>query len=1107
MAFLRYAFYFIILLVVPPSVINAQDIKFEYLTPDEGLSQSTVPSIIQDKVGFMWFGTNSGLNKYDGYKFTKYYHNTQDTTSVAGDLINCLFEDSQGDLWIGSDGGLSLYDRDLDLFVNYIHNEKNPNSISGQRVYCIFEDKEGQLWVGTTGFGLNLFNRKENKFIHFIHNDNDPNSISNNDIHSIIEDKDGRIWVATENKGLNLLDVKTHKFKHFFHDANDPNSIAHDNITSFTQDKNGSIWLGTLGGGLCRLVEDNSGKYIFETYKPVTSDQNRTKILALFANERNGIWIGTENGGLDYFDTYSKTFVNYQLDENIPNSLNNNSVHAVYEDKAGNLWVGTYTGGVNVVKKNKKKIYTYRKIPGNPNSLSYNAVSCFYEDIDGSLWIGTDGGGLNVLNRYTGQVDHFNSKNTTMKGNAVLAISNDADNDIWVGGWECGLNLFNRKNRTFTTFSKEKDGIPNNNIFDILLDRKGRIWMCFGGLGFAQFHKSTKTFTVYTQTNSKLPSAWVLNLIEDNSGNILLGHTNGFSIFNPENETFDNYSFKEDDENSLSNNQINIIQPFHDSTIWVGTINGLNRFDPRSKKFTRYFEKDGLPNNNIDGLVEDDHGNLWISSANGISKYDDVSHTFKNYKLTDGLQGKSYIRNSCFKSSKGEILFGGTNGYNIFYPDSLHDNPKLPPVVITDFMIFNRPVKINGPRSPLHKDISQTKQMTLTYKQSVFSFEFVALDYTAPSQNQYAYMLEGFEDEWNYVGTKRTASYTNLDAGKYVFHVKGSNNDGKWNEEGVSISIKVTPPFWKTWIFRIAVILILFYLMYFIYKQRMDQVKRDKQILEKKIKEGEGVIQQKMTEVEAQKEELRERDKRELEIRFMNEGIVKFSQIISSLGVDFKKMSSELISELTHYVGGIMGTLYVLNDDDPDELYLEMESSFSLERDDTYLKCKPGEGLVGTCFNEAKTILVQNIPKGYAKLSSGLGEAIPGCIYLVPLRFSETVQGVIEIATFNQLEEYKVKFLEKISENITSFITISKANKRTKLLLEQADMQRNELQTQEEELKQNLEEMLSTQEEMKRREDSWIKEKELLKTQEAKRMVDLQKLEEEIRRFKSKKKS
>ena len=721
--------------------------------------------------------------------------------------------------------------------MNYTHNETDPNSLSGQRAYCIYEDSKGQIWVGTSGDGLNLFNRKEKKFIHFIHKENNPKSISNNDIHSIVEDNDGNIWVSTEGGGLNLLNQKLQTFTHFFHNDNDRSSISHNNLTSLIKDKFGIIWVGTLGGGLCRLNKDNYGKYSFETFKPNTEDLNRSKILTLFANQRNGIWIGTENGGLDYFDCNLKSFTNYQLDVNTPNSLNNNSIHAIYEDKTRNLWVGTYTGGVNVVKKNKKKIYTYRKIPGNPNSLSYNAVSCFFEDSDSSLWIGTDGGGINKWDRKNGDVIHFNSKNSSLKSEAILAICNDKDNDIWIGGWECGLNLYNRKSKTFTTLSEGKDPIPNNNIFDILVDHKGRLWMAFGGIGFARYDKKNKTFTTYTPTNSRLPSIWVLNLAEDYAGNILLGHTYGFSIFNPENETFENYSRKEKDKNSLSNDQVSIILPVHDSTLWIGTINGLNHFNPKNKKFSRYYEQNGLPNNNIAGLVEDDHGFIWISTDDGISKLDPTSGSFKNYTLTDGLQGKSYIRNSCSKTSRGEMLFGGTNGFNIFYPDSLFDNPNLPPVVITDFTIFNKPVKVGLAGSPLSKNISQSPKIVLSYKQSVFSFEFVALDYTAPEQNQYAYKLEGFDKEWNYVGTKRTASYTNLNAGNYVFRVKGSNNDGKWNETGVSLHITVTPPLWKTWWFRIFAIAFILFLISSFYSIRLRTIKRNNLLLEIQVEE------------------------------------------------------------------------------------------------------------------------------------------------------------------------------------------------------------------------------------------------------------------------------
>jgi len=836
--------------------VIAQDIKFEYITPDDGLSHSSITSILQDKEGFMWFGTMNGLNKFDGYKFVKYYHNPKDSNSIAGDQIDCIFEDSYGELWIGSDGGLSQYDRDRDAFINFRHTEKDPGSLSGQRVYCIYEDVRARLWISAIGKGLNLFDRNKKKFIHFVHNENDPNTLNNDDICSIVDDRNGNIILGTRGLGINILNPESKVITHLIHNALDPLSLPNNDVFVITKDNQGTIWIGTVGGGLCRLNSTKTGKYFFDTFKPPTNDTRRFAILSLCADQKGCIWVGTENGGLDYFDSKNKTFVNYRNDENNPNSLNNNSVHAIYEDRTGNLWVGTYTGGINVVKKNKKKFSNYRKIPGNPNSLSYNVVKCFFEDDDGTLWIGTDGGGVNLMNRTNGKITHFNSRNTNLRGDVIMAICKDKDNDIWLGGWESGLNLYNRKDKTFSNFTQGKNETLSKNIFDILVDHKGRLWIATSGIGFGLYDKKYNTIVAYNTKNSKLPSDWVLTLAEDYAGNILLGHTNGFSIFNPENETFENYSRKDSDDNMLSNNQTNIILPAHDSTLWIGTINGLNHFNPKNKKFAIYYEQNGLPNNNIDGLVEDDHGYIWISTANGISKFDPKSGSFKNYTLADGLQGKGYIRNSCYKTLKGEILFGGTNGFDIFNPDSLFDNPNIPPVFITDFTIFNKTAKIGETDSPLRKHISQTSKITLSYKQSVFSFEFVALDYTAPDQNQYAYKLEGFENEWNYVGDKRTATYTNLNPGNYTFRVKGSNNDGKWNEEGISLAITITPPVWDTWLFRIVTIALFLLALIFIFRLHLRNLKKREEQLKIKIKESVNKLQQANYELKERQDEI-----------------------------------------------------------------------------------------------------------------------------------------------------------------------------------------------------------------------------------------------------------
>jgi signal transduction histidine kinase/ligand-binding sensor domain-containing protein len=836
MAF-KFLFNIFFILELSLTALSGQEIKFEYLTADNGLSQNSISCILQDKRGFMWFGTSNGLNRFDGCSFINYYANVKDSCSIAGNAIGTVYEDREGNIWIGTDNGMSLYNRDHDNFINFRHQDNDSNSLSGLIISCFCEDSKLRLWVGSVGGGLNLFDRAGKKFKHFRHNDTDPNSLSSNAVHVLIEDTKGRIWVGSEGGGLSLFNEEGLNFINFKHDDANPASFSSNNVFSFGMDNSGNLWAGTLENGICQINLNPEGTYTFSSYKPNTKDFRRFKILSICSDMSDGLWIGTENGGLDFFDLKNRVFRNYHVEKDIPGSLNNNSIHAIYKDKTGNLWVGTYTGGVNVVKKNMKNIKTYRNIPGNDNSLSNDATVCFFEDTDGSLWIGTDGGGVTHWDRKTNTMNSFTTKNSGLKSDAVMAICKDGDNDIWMGGWGCGLNLYNRKNHSLTTFSHENNGLPNNNIRDLMVDNKGQIWVSFGGIGFALFDKQHLSFKVYTPENSRLPSQWIICIRKDFYGNLLIGHQRGFTIFNPKNGSFENFSQNEDDGNALSENQVNTILVAQDSTIWLGTINGLNWFNPAIRKFTAFYIQEGLPNNYIEGLAEDKHGHIWISTAGGVSDFNPVTKKFKNYNLSDGLQGKNFTRNSCFTSSKGEILFGGPNGFNIIQPDSLFDNPNIPPIVITGLTIFNKPVKVGEPGSPLLLDISQSDKIVLSYRQSVFSLEFVALDYTAPTQNQYAYYLEGFEHDWNYIGTKHSATYTNLDPGNYVFHVKGSNNDGKWDEKGVSLQISITPPYWKTWWFKLIVLIFIVILIRSYVGMRTYLISKNNVRLEAQVKE------------------------------------------------------------------------------------------------------------------------------------------------------------------------------------------------------------------------------------------------------------------------------
>lgn len=845
--------------------------EFEYLTPNEGLSQASVIQIIKDDQGFMWFGTRNGLNRYDGYNFTKYHSNPADTSTLPGDIMLSLFLDSNSDLWIGTDNGFCIYNRDMDNFTNFRQRSSYPVELTYANISYIFEDSFHEYWLGTYGAGLVRFNKKAESYRIYSNIAGNVKSISNNNIRGILENKDGDLWIATDGGGLNLFRRENETFSHFIPEEGDPNSISNLSVFSVVKDNEGVIWLGTMGNGICRLNELHDGTFTFDRFSPKTDDVNRLKVLTMCADPKGDLWIGTENGGLDHYDISKNSFYNYRYDDMKLFTLNSNSIQSMYIDDIGNFWIGTYTGGVNVNKKNKKSFITFSRIPGNKNSLSYNAVTCFFQDSNNNIWIGTDGGGLNIYNRDTKEFSIYNSENSALLSNVVLTICSDKDGNIWVGGWGCGLNRYDKLNKKFINYKPDKYRLPHNNIFDIEPDKTGNIWISFAGNGMVRFDTRTNRHKNYLENNSDLPNNWIFDIAIDHEENVLIGHAVGLSILIPESGEFMNYSRMED-TNSLSNNLINVIEVATDSTYWIGTSAGLNHFYPKTKRFESYFIHDGLPDNSIAGIIEDLDQNIWISTNNGLSKYNPKMNLFTNYSYSDGLQGNDFIRNSCLILESGELLFGGTNGFNIFYPDSLKQNTVVPEVVITNFSIFNKPVKIGTKGSPLVKHINECEEITLSYKHSVFSFEFAALEYTSPNQNRYAYKLEPFDKEWNEVGTNRTATYTNLNPGKYNLIVKASNNDNKWvpEEKYKQLAIIIKPPFWRmAWFISLILTftigsVILFLRFRFLRLKNLNlmlEKRVDKRTIELKertyeLEETTALLEEKQEEILSQKEEL-----------------------------------------------------------------------------------------------------------------------------------------------------------------------------------------------------------------------------------------------------------
>lgn len=822
------------------------DYKFLKLGTEEGLSQRNINAIFQDSLGFMWFGTRDGLNKFDGYEFTVYKSNAENPKSLSNNFIESIVEVEGGKLLVGTNGGgLTIYDRATDDFTHYKHNKNDPYSLSNDNIYKVIRDHKGKIWIGTYGGGLNQFDQHTGRFIAYQHDVSDKNTLSNNLVTDVIEDKQGNLWIGTERGGLSLLDSTRKKFTHYQYNG-DKDVIGSNYVRTLFCDSKGNVWIGTNSG----LSLYDSNRDHFTTYKHDSKNINsvgHNVILSLAEDNDGNIWIGTENGGISILNPYTQQFVHLKSNPDDPYGLNNNSIYSLYKDKVGNMWVGTYRGGVNYSVYGGKRFKLFRHLFRNSNSLSHSNVLCFYEDKEGNFWIGTDGGGLNLFDRKTGQFSHYKhdpEDPTSISGNYVLSVLEDKENNLWAGTWGKGLNKLDRTNNTFTHYTHDPNNphsISVNNTWTLLEDSKGNFWICtiFGGLNL--FDKKTNQFKHYIH-DEKVPNSLSMNNIhyiyEDSKGNLWIGlDGGGLELFDPENNGFIHFAHDFNDLKSLSNNNVNYIYEDNKGNLWIGTNGGLNLYNSSDNTFKLYNKGHGLPSDVINGILEDDNGLLWLSTNKGISCFDPLKGTFKNFDIDDGLQGNDFIHGSCYKARDGEMFFGGPNGFNAFYPDSIEDNDFIPPIVITNFQIFNEPVVINGKNSPLTKHITATKALALSYKQSAFSFEFAALNYYSPNKNEYAYMLEGFDKTWNYIGTKRSATYTNIDPGEYVFKVKGSNNDGYWNEEGTSIKIKIVPPFWQTWWFKALLALVVLSGLVFIYKIWIKIINKQKEALERQVEE------------------------------------------------------------------------------------------------------------------------------------------------------------------------------------------------------------------------------------------------------------------------------
>ncbi len=842
------------------------DLKFEHLY--DGLSQSSVRCILKDSKGYMWFGTYYGLNKYDAYGFKIYKYDQKDPGSLSGNRISCIFEDHEGIVWVGTYlEGLNAYNRETDSFIHYRNNPNDPASLSSDFIRTIFEDSKGNLWIGTLNGGMNLFERAGKSFKHFQKNPTDKNSLQNNDIFSIIEDREGKLWIGTNGGGIHLFDPEAKSFSYFKYTNDNPMNLNANNFGKILKEdkKGGDIWIGTSGEGIWFF---DKYEHTFKNYSFGKNKQglNHQIVTDIYQDESGNLWIATDGGGINVLDPVKETYTYIQNDPDDNNSISNNQVYTIYRDDQDIIWIGNYNGAINIYNKNLSKFSLYRQSNRNKNSLSFKSVLSFCEDYEGKIWIGTDGGGLNLFDRERNLFKHFkhdeNNPNS-IGGNAVTKVYEDKRKNLWIGTYAAGLIRYDRGKNKFVSYLNnpiDDRTINSNNVWVIFEDSRNNLWIgtLDGGLNLYDRDKNTFRHYMHQEGDDNSISHNTLMVIyEDRKGNLWIGtEGGGLNKFNRDLQKFTRYVHNPDQPDCIPNNDVKSILEDSDGNLWIGTAGGgLSLLDRETDKFKTITVENGLPSNAVLAIIEDNQHNLWLSTNNGLCKFNPKKNTFRNYDISDGLQSNEFNYSAFLKSSKGELYFGGLNGFNIFNPSEIADNAHIPPVYITDFLIFNKPQNLLCKGSPLQKDISETCQITLSYKQSVFSFEFAALNFTSANKNQYAYKLEGFEDNWNYIGNRRIATYTNINPGEYVFRVKASNNDRIWNEAGDYISIKITPPFWQTWWFKMLSVIAVLAIVYSIYRIRVRSIKKQKENLEQQVKERTQELNERNTELSQSKKE------------------------------------------------------------------------------------------------------------------------------------------------------------------------------------------------------------------------------------------------------------
>jgi signal transduction histidine kinase/ligand-binding sensor domain-containing protein/DNA-binding response OmpR family regulator len=781
------------------------DLNFEHFNVDKGLLSSNVPCLFQDRKGYLWFGTFYGIARYDGYSIVPYTHKEGDTTSITNAIVDAICDDSDGNLWVGHARGLDKFNPSIEAFTHYTLNSQMPLTDWSQHVLALHEDRNGVLWIGTGG-GLYTFEKVTETFTWIKNDSTDPHSISSNSVNAIYEDKTGTLWFAT-GKGLNKFDKATNQFVHYWYPTEKFKDITNNNnpywVLSILEDREGTFWLGTTGG----VVEFNLQTEKFDLYQNDTKNSQslaNNTVLSICEDQTGLLWVSTKEG-VDLFNKKTKVFSHNKHDEQNPGSLSSNDVGKILLDKSGTIWISTYgAGGVNKFTPPNPLFKYYSSKAGIYAKLPLTSINDLAEDKKGRIWIGTGSG----LLKFDPEKETFEQ----VSNKDIYIILEDRSGSIWYSGFNESLSKIDQrgKERRFKgSFGLEiQDGVTA-----ICNSHDGNIWLgTFGGNVYSLNPVSREVIPV-----SQKPYL-IEAIYEDKSGLLWIGTREaGIICYDPVQKNSTYYTYNPKDSLTLSSNNVTQFCEDKAGNIWIVAGHTLNKYNRAAQRFIRLGEKAGFANN-IFHVTEDGSGNLWMSTPQGTVKFNPNTNQFKNYANISGWG---------FKTKNEELYFISKEGITRFHPDSLKDNPYIPTIVITSFRKFEKPYPFG-------------KTIELDYTENFLSFEFAALNYVNPEKNQYAYKMEGVDKDWVYSGTRRFASYPNLDPGEYVFRVKGSNNDGVWNEAGTSLVIIIFPPWWKTWWAYSTYVLLFVFSLYGIRRYEMNRLK-----LKDKVKMDEAVLKEK----------------------------------------------------------------------------------------------------------------------------------------------------------------------------------------------------------------------------------------------------------------------